>query len=119
MIEVKLPKELPVSTTEKLYVTTREGWASADSSLSNQEYNQRLIQRVADQCFYDAALAEVAKLEELLQLAHDNMDYLNGVLGTEERLCVFCGSKEADGGGIVHSKDCLIIKMRQSLRRGG
>src|SRR3990167_4422791 len=59
----KLPKELPVSITQKLYVTTREGWASADSSsLSNEEYNQRLIQRNADQLLYDAALEEVERL---------------------------------------------------------
>src|SRR3990167_1329542 len=103
MNEEKLPKELLVISGKML------------PNIYSDCLDHVELQRNADQLLYDAVLAEVAKLEELLQLAHDNMDYLNGVLGTEERLCVFCGSKEADGGGIVHSKDCLIIKMRQSL----
>lgn len=54
---------------------------------------------------------------ELLQEAHDEMDEVNFIYGTINKLCIFCRAPEYSGnGGIVHKPDCIIIKLRKVLK---
>jgi len=46
----------------------------------------------------------------------EQMDNYNGENGTVEELCCFCGTKEYNTTlGILHKKDCHIIKFRKDI----
>ena len=55
-------------------------------------------------------------LEELLQNAHDNMDgYNNRHLSKTSPNCKFCSGEGYDGNGLIHSEDCILVRIRQKL----
>jgi len=54
----------------------------------------------------------------ILNLAHNALDAINGKLGNEQELCLFCHSNLADGSGIIHRENCVILLVRKALKSG-
>jgi len=51
-------------------------------------------------------------LKEQIKAIEKRLDDFNAENGTEDKLCIFCGSGRYGNKGIVHEPDCLILTMR-------
>jgi len=62
--------------------------------------------------YHNIPVIKVKDLEEYL-------DELNSKLGDKERLCIFCGANKYNTKeGIIHKKNCIIIRLREVLKNG-
>jgi len=52
-------------------------------------------------------------LLDLLKEAHDRMDDANTEIEYKDYVCMWCYSESWDGTGIIHSGDCILIRMRK------
>lgn len=60
---------------------------------------------------------ERAKHQFLLQRSHNALDSVNGVHGTVDKLCQFCGSVEHDGEEeIIHRVNCIVKELRLAIK---
>jgi len=58
------------------------------------------------------------EIRKLLEDAELHLDNHNGEYADENRLCLCCGSVERNSVvGIVHRRDCIIMRIREFLRR--
>ena len=49
---------------------------------------------------------------EQIRAIERQLDDFNAENGTEDTLCIFCGSGRYGNKGILHEPDCLILTMR-------
>ena len=59
---------------------------------------------------------EEEAIRELLKEAHNELDDINSSFGKKYMLCLYCGSREYNHQGIIHTEDCLITRIRQALK---
>jgi hypothetical protein len=56
------------------------------------------------------------EIKDLLIQVHTYLDLINSKYGNEKELCLYCHSNLIDYSGIVHTKDCVISKLRVYLK---
>jgi hypothetical protein len=59
-------------------------------------------------------LALTADLRQLLVDAEQELDAINGKRGDSLALCLFCYATEYGASGIVHTKNCIIQRIRKA-----
>lgn len=75
-----------------------------------------------DQAFEAGAASRQAEISVLLLIIQDAevyMDRINGKLGNETELCLFCHANTHDNHGITHQAYCPILKARKILAQYG
>jgi len=53
-------------------------------------------------------------IQQLKEIEED-MDKINAVMGSYDKLCIYCGSDRYDGRGIIHHAQCPIRKLRDLI----
>ena len=66
---------------------------------------------------YAADRRELEKVVRIVKLLHDELDKINGEIGSRDRFCLFCKSTKYDASGIVHYVWCPIFKARKVLAK--
>lgn len=65
---------------------------------------------------FDEKVITIFKLKRLLRDSETELDKQNYDYGRKEKLCLYCGSQEYKGEGIVHRNHCLILRLREVIR---
>lgn len=61
---------------------------------------------------------DIQDLEKLLKEAHDKMDDDNNELDKhiQRPMCKWCGQTGYNSGGLDHTKDCILVKIRHVIK---
>jgi hypothetical protein len=55
-------------------------------------------------------------MKDLLSEIENVLDDLNSRFGDEKELCLFCNSNQYSSvSGVIHSENCLILRLRNKL----
>jgi len=65
-----------------------------------------------DEMFIDDLQEDIQELRTLLKEAHDKMDDSNADIEYRDIVCQWCNSQSWNASGIIHSKDCILLRMR-------
>lgn len=52
---------------------------------------------------------------ELLKECENILDQFNFDKGTKFKKCIYCGAIQYDGDGIIHDRDCLLVRLREKI----
>jgi len=55
---------------------------------------------------------DIQELTTLLKEAHDKMDDSNADIEDRDFVCQWCHCQGWDAHGIIHSDDCILVRMR-------
>ena len=56
---------------------------------------------------------------KFLEEIENKLDEVNGEYGSKDELCIFCKANKYNSKvGIVHAKDCVIMRLREALKAG-
>lgn len=56
-----------------------------------------------------------ATRQDFAKEIHDKLDKLNGELGIEQKLCLFCCATSHNAMGIYHNDNCIILSLRKEF----